>query len=228
MKHLSLILFFTLSSNLFGQNDQVELQISDSLYREDQFYFNITNNSLQNTPSGFKQNQFSPGIGLGFLRDMPINKKRNISIALGIGYSLSILNQNIRTTVNNQTNNFNIITDYSFDKNKYSMHYIDLPLEFRWRTSTASNTEFWRVYTGLKISYLIYNQYKFEAQNQNLSLTNISEINKIQYGIYLSAGWNTFNIYVLYGLNPVFKSASINSTPLNSSTLNLGLQFYIL
>ena len=201
---------------------------ADSLYREDQFYFNITNNTLQNSPAGYKQNRFSPGIGIGFLRDMPFNKKRTFAIAVGIGYSLSILNQNIRLTQTNTTSNFDVISEYGYDKNKYSLHYIDLPIEFRWRTSTATNTEFWRIYTGFKASYLVYNQYLFEGNNQNLSAVNIPEINKLQLGCYLSAGWNTFNVYVLYGLNSVFKSASIGATPINATTLNFGLQFYIL
>lgn len=228
MKNLFLILFFISTIRLFSQPEVIEKQSIDSLYREDQFYFNITNNSLQNTPNGYKQNRFSPGLGLGFLRDMPFNKKRTFAFALGVGYSLSILNQNIRIIDDNQINKFDVIGNYGYDKNKYSLHYIDLPIEFRWRTSTPTNTEFWRIYTGFKISYLLYNQYKFEGNNQNLSLTNIPEINKIQYGCYLSAGWNTFNVYVLYGLNPVFKSATIGSNPINASTLNFGLQFYIL
>lgn len=227
MKKTILIVLLSIT-RIFGQTEAIENAAVDSLYREDQFYFNITNNSLQNTPSGYKQNRFSPGLGIGFLRDMPLNKKRTFAIAVGCGYSVSILNQNLRITDDNQTNKFAVISDYSYDKNKYSMHYVDLPIEFRWRTSTPTNTEFWRIYTGFKFSYLLYNQYKFEGDNQNLSLTNIPEINKIQYGCYLSAGWNTFNVYVLYGLNPLFKSTAIGLEPINATTLNFGLQFYIL
>ncbi len=228
MKNIILILFCIAATRLFSQSETTDKQAVDSLYREDQFYFNITNNSLQNVPVGYKQNRFSPGLGIGFLRDMPLNKKRTIAFALGCGYSVSILNQNIRLTDGNQSNTFNVIANYGYDKNKYSLHYIDLPLELRWRTSTPINTEFWRIYAGFKISYMFYNQYKFEGNNQNVALTNISEINKIQYGCYVSTGWNTFNIYILFGLNPVFKSATIGLQPINATTLNFGLQFYIL
>lgn len=228
MKNLFITISFLLTIPLFSQEVVTPKQEVDSLYREDQFYFNITNNSLQNTPTGYKQNRFSPGLALGFLRDMPINKKRTFAVAVGVGYSVGFLNQNIRITDVNQSNNFDVIADYGYDKNKFSLHYVDLPLEFRWRTSTPTNTEFWRIYTGFKISYLLYNQYQFEGNNQNLSLSNIPEINKIQLGCYLTAGWNTFNVYLLYGLNPVFKSANIGSNPITATTLNFGLQFYIL
>ena len=76
--------------------------------------------------------------------------------------------------------------------------------------------------------YIVYNQYRFEKNGVNLSLTNIPEINKIQYGCYLSAGWDTINVYFMYGLNPIFKSANINNTAINASAFNFGLQFYIL
>lgn len=228
MKNLLNLLCILATTAIFSQTEMPENQTVDSLYREDQFYFNITNNTLQNTPAGYKQNRFSPGFGIGFLRDMPFNKKRTFAIAAGIGYSISILNQNIRITQSNDSNNFDVIANYGYDKNKYLLHYIEVPLEFRWRTSTPTNTEFWRIYTGFKASYLLYNQYVFEGNNQNLNLTNIPEINKLQLGCYLSAGWNTFNIYILYGLTPVFKSAAIATQPINASTLNFGLQFYIL
>ena len=41
-------------------------------------------------------------------------------------------------------------------------------------------------------------------QNQN------SDIEKLHYGAYISAGWNTWNVYAYYGFNPIFKTASID------------------
>ena len=59
----------------------------DSLYREDQFYFSITYNLLTQIPKDLKQNKFSAGLSAGFLRDMPINEKRTLAIAAGLGLS---------------------------------------------------------------------------------------------------------------------------------------------
>lgn len=228
MNKIILILLFLSFSRSFSQLETVEKPVIDSLYREDQFYLNISNNSVQNSPPGFNQNRFSPGIAVGFLRDMPINKRRNFSIALGFGYSISILNQNIAITQGTSNLEYSVIANSSYDKNKLSIHYLDIPLEIRWRTSDAINTQFWRIYTGFKFSYSIYNQYKLETSSQVLSLSNIPEINKIQVGCYLAAGYNTFNIYVYYGLNPIFKSAYIGDTAIKANYLNFGLQFYIL
>ncbi len=228
MYKITIVFLFLSFSTTFSQIESIEKPVVDSLYREDQFYLNITNNSVQNSPTGFNQNRFSPGIGIGFLRDMPVNKRRNFSVALGFGYSVSILNQNIAITQGTSNLEYSVIANSAYDKNKLSIHYIDIPLEIRWRTSDAINTQFWRIYTGFKFSYSTYNQYKLETSSQVVALTNISEINKIQLGCYLTAGYNTFNLYVYYGLNPIFKSANINNTEIKATTLNFGLQFYIL
>ena len=118
MNKISVILIFLSFFQSFSQSELIEKPVADSLYREDQFYLNITNNSIQNSPSGFNQNRFSPGIGAGFLRDMPINKRRNFAIALGFGYSVSILNQNIAIAEVNSNLQYSIIANSSYDKNK--------------------------------------------------------------------------------------------------------------
>lgn len=206
----------------------------DSLYREDQFYFNITYNSLRNVPSGFSQNKFSPGIALGFLRDMPLNKKRTFALALGLGYSLSTYNGTMyiykaSDTNGNETQNYEIISeDIYYRTNRISFHYLDIPLEIRWRNSTYESHKFWRIYTGLKVSYLFSNTYKFENGLETVTIKNNPDLNKIQYGIYLTSGWNTWNFYVYYGLNPIFKSGTIGNENIKFNTLNIGLQFYIL
>lgn len=84
-----LFLFLVLFSNtIFSQTkEDVERDFDapDSLYREDQFYFNISYSSLQNQPSGFRQNKFSPSLSLGFVRDMPLNKIEHSLLQLELG-----------------------------------------------------------------------------------------------------------------------------------------------
>src|SRR5690606_2524519 len=94
----------------------------------------------------------------------------------------------------------------SFDKNKLVLHYIDLPIELRWRTSTPESHKFWRIYTGFKFSYLVYSRYKFKSVGDKFTVSNIDDLNKIQYGMYIATGFNTWNLNVFYGFSPVFKS----------------------
>lgn len=227
--------YFYLLTLLFAfygraQQTEVDFDAVDSLYREDQFYFSVSYSTMQNQPDGFKQSKFSPAISLGFLRDMPINRNRTIAFAAGIGYSLSFYNQNLIVNKENESfDYFPIPENETLDKSRFTFHSLDIPIEFRWRNSTPESYKFWRVYTGLKLSYVFYNQYKLNSSVGNYSITNNKDINKIQYGAYIAVGWNTVNLYGYYGLNSFFKSSTkINDKPLNLNALHLGLMFYIL
>ena len=213
-----------------AQNVETDFDAPDSLYREDQFYINISYNILQKGPSGLRQNKFSTGLSGGFLRDMPLNQKRTLSVAAGIGYTLAIYNQNLGIINTNGVNSYQILdSEITYSKDKLSMHFIDLPIEFRWRDSTPESHKFWRLYMGLKLSYLFYDQYKLVSSEGTNRQTNNKDLNDFHYGVYLSTGWNTWNIYAYYGLNPLFKSsAKIDGTAIDMNTANFGLMFYIL
>ena len=157
-----LLLFLFSAASALAQNVETDFDAPDSLFREDQFYFNITYNTLQKVPDGLQQTKFSPGFSVGFLRDMPINASRTFAVAAGLGYSLSVYNQNLGIFESNNTTTYEILNaeGVSVSKDKLSLHYVDLPVEFRWRNATPDNHRFWRVHLGVKLSYLVANQYK--------------------------------------------------------------------
>ncbi|WP_246021946.1 porin family protein [Flavobacterium cellulosilyticum] len=215
--------------NVFSQNsvDVVTTKKIDSLYREDQFYFGFTLNTLQNKPTGLTQNKFSPGVSFGFLRDMPINKKRTIAIAPGLGFAINNYNQNLAVTLNNTTPVYEVIsTDYR--KNKISHFLVEVPLEFRWRSSTYESYKFWRIYGGFKLGYLLYDRSVYDKSNSKIIVSNNKDFNKMHYGAYLSTGYNSLNVYVYYGLNSLFKTAKTSTESIDMNALNIGIMFYIL
>jgi hypothetical protein len=226
-----IILFFAL--NVFSQEKSPGTQQDtlftkiDSLYREDQFYFAVTYNILQKTPAGFSQNGLSTGLCLGFLRDMPINKKRTMAIAAGFGFSYNKYHENLLVSESAGPYNYEIVEGNSYSKNKLEQVFVDLPVEFRWRNSTPESHKFWRVYAGFKARYLIYDKTIFVGET-TIRVQNNKDFNKWQYGPYIAFGYNTWNFHVYYGLNPLYKSAKIGEKPIDMQTLNLGLMFYIL
>jgi hypothetical protein len=214
------------------QKDSIAKKL-DLLYREDQFYISFAYNNLQNKPNGLTQGKFSPELRVGFLRDMPFNKNRTWAIAAGFGYSLNIYNSNLQTYIqdfgNGKVRTYSILESGDFyDKNKLSLHYLDIPIELRWRTSTPETHRFWRIYTGFKFSYLIADKYKFEGNGITIKDSGNKDLNKFQYGAYFATGWNTWNAYVFYRLNPIYKSAEIDGNKVDLTSINFGLMFYIL
>ncbi len=235
MRYLFILFTFLTFSNSFSQEKLPETTIDstfftkvDSLYREDQFYFGLTYNLLTQLPKGLQQNGFSSGLSAGFLRDMPINKNRTYAIALGAGISYANYQQNIVISQNLGETRYDIITAADLSKGKLEQLFIDIPIEFRWRNSTPTSYKFWRVYTGFKVQYLIYNRSKYEGKDVKSTLTNNNDLNKLQYGPYIAVGFNTWNFQAYYGVNPLLNNVSVNNEAVEMKTLNIGLMFYIL
>jgi len=232
MKSLYIFIgIFLYAPFLYSQDNQNEV-IIDSLYREDQFYAGVTYNLLGNMPSGVSQNGFSSGFLVGFIRDMPINKNRNIALGVGLGYSTNSFNQNLQ--ISKDTNGDYIYTvldgNSDFSKNKFSQHLIEIPIEFRWRSSTPSEYKFWRIYTGFKTSYVIANTSKYIGSPEDIKYTKISQFNDFQYALTFSFGYNTWNFYLNYSLNPIFESSAqtTEGDSIDMNALKIGLIFYML
>lgn len=212
--YLVVVLGFTQSS--FSQEESSTYKVVDSLFREDQFYVSVSYNLVQNRPSGFRQFGFSQGFTAGFLRDFPISKDRKWALAPGIGYSYN----NIKQFVNSDE----FFGDGSSEniRTTITSHGVDFPLEVRWRNASPTNHKFWRVYAGFKATYVLGANIKVETTSGNEKNSILEDVNRWQYGAYLSFGFNTWNPYVYYGLNPIFNEGS------KMSNFNIGFMFYIL
>jgi len=232
MKDYVFLLLVLLSFLGFSQDYITDKSELFKNYREDQFYASVTYNLLNEKPKDVSQSGFSSGFHFGFIRDMPINERRNFAIGLGIGISSNSYNQ--KKLLIEEANNeiaFSIIdeSEYNVTKNKFTTYLVEVPFEIRWRTSTASDYNFWRIYTGFKIGYLLYNSTKFKSELANVKLSNIDNFNKLQYGLTLSAGYSTWNFHVYYGLNPIFDNNSrLSNKTIEMKSVKIGLMFYIL
>ncbi|MBB1148722.1 PorT family protein [Myroides sp. NP-2] len=232
MKHLYFLCFFCLISSFsFAQQVEVDevtrkqdsIAALDFKYREDQFYFGISHNLMQGKPKGYASSTVSLGVDFGFLRDFPLNKSRTIALAPGVGFSY----QNLR-------NNFGLTADGAYTvvdnqkRNSLSLHMLDFPLELRWRNSTPASHKFWRAYVGVKASYVMGSRLKTSTDEYSVTLRGDDNINKWLFGMYVGAGFNTWNFYAYYGLNTIYKDAPIKNDPEKLRLFKVGVIFYIL
>lgn len=211
------------------KEQQLAIPIVDSLYREDQFYAGVTYNSMLNAPHALSQDKFSTGLSVGFLRDVPVNKMRTLAVAAGVGYAYNIYHHNLRTLVEGDSRTYEIVPDQiDYSTNRTSLHDIDFPIELRWRNSTFQSHKFWRVYAGVKITYNLRNRLFYRGEDQSFEFINNPDVRKWRTGIYLAAGYNTWNVYAYYGLTSLYDGAKVEGRELKMNALHLGLQFYIL
>ncbi|MAW93605.1 MULTISPECIES: porin family protein [unclassified Leeuwenhoekiella] len=235
IKFLFLHLTFFLSGLLAAQDTQeptvTDSVIVDSKYREDQFYLGVTFNLLTNKPTTMEQNGFSGGLHFGFMRDMPLNARRNWALGLGAGLSMNTYNQNLFVgETESEETIFRIIdSQINYDKNWFSTYLVEAPLQLRWRTSTASTYKFWRIYTGLQLGYVYAYKFNFEQPDNQVIQTDVPEFERYRLGLTFSFGYDTFNFFFYYNINPFFKGAVTNEgNPVELNSLKLGLMFYIL
>ena len=223
MKKLIFFFFIGCSSIAFSQKDSLQL---GSKYAEDQLYFLISYNQLFDQPSLVKGSGFSYGLSAGFMKDLILNKKGSISLALGFGYNYDLLNHGL--TIAEENNEVTFQVDNSGAINTLTIHNLEFPFEFRWRDSDAKTYKFWRVYMGVKASYNVSNNFKFTDQSNSFSYKNVSRFNSWQYGLTLSVGYDVFTAHMYYGLTPMLKDTMLGTTDISSKTMRIGLIFYFL
>ena len=209
---------------LFSQKDS--LQLGDK-YLEDQLYFGVTFNQLISQPTDVIGSGFSYGINAGYIRDFSIVKSGKVALGLGMGYAFDLLRHGLKVSNQNATTVIEVDPGIQ-SRSNLKLHTLEFPIELRWRTSTANKYKFWRIYTGIKISYNLKNTIEYTSNSILASYTNIERFNKVQYGLTFSAGYSTFNFNLYYGLTPLFKDATIGTKSIDTRVLKLGMVFYIL
>jgi len=224
---LALLLITTLTLGLNAQQEALEV---DPNYLEDQFYVGITYNFILNKPDPITQRNLSYGLDVGFIKDIPLNSRRNVAIGVGLGYAVNSYYTNLLVEeVDSQFQYSALGSEDDSKRNKLETHLLEFPVEFRWRTSTPEDYKFWRIYTGLKFSYLLGGRSKLVTNSGKQSFYN-TDLRNFQYGLTLNFGYNTFNIHVYYALNNLFEDNLTLTTgeELIFTPLRIGLNFYIL
>lgn len=232
MKKLLLVLVFLSGCyNLSAQLDSLAAEINDTRYFEDQFYIGVFYNALTQQPGETGQNKLSYGLQGGFIKDLPINRKRTLAFGVGVGAAYQSINNDLRAR---QLSTGRIVYNkvapgLDYRRNTLSFASVEFPLELRWRGSTASTYRFWRVYGGLRVNYNLGARSSFVTADYKESFSN-EDLNDWMYGTYLSLGYNTWNFYFYYQLNGLFRDAITTGSgeAIESRSLKLGLIFYVL
>lgn len=209
---------------------QIDTTFVDNKYYEDQFYFALNYNGLYDRPTDFESNTLSGGIMLGYMRDIPINKRRNVGFAIGLGYSYNNYRQNLQISEDQDGSKFRTVPFENIETNRLTLQLVELPVEFRWRTSTATKYSFWRIYAGVKFGYIFYSKQVSKNSGANVVLVNVKELDKLRYGLSFSTGYGSLNFNIYYGLNNLFKNGAetVLGEPIDLKQINVGLMFYML
>jgi hypothetical protein len=155
---------------------------NDAKYLEDQFYLGINYNILGNKPSNVSQSSLSYGLMGGFIKDIPLNSKRNFGIAVGLGYAVNSYYSNIIYSPN-ENPNYTLLQDNieGFKRSKIETHLLEVPFQLRWRSSNDLEYRFWRIYGGFKLGYNFAGRSKLVTETTSEGYKN-EDLEALEFG----------------------------------------------
>ncbi len=187
------------------------------MHPTDRFMLVLFTDIWQDEPGEMDLRSLQRGVSIKAMQDMPLGRT-NFSVAAGLGFTSHNLYSDHRYLYNPAWDHFDfypITTDY--DKNKLSLNYLEVPVEFRFRTRDINRR--FRLYTGLKAGYLVNAHTKYEGKSDHdqdhaggrrvkLKEHRLDNIASYRIGLTAMLGYRSVNIHLYYPLTNVFEDNS--------------------
>jgi hypothetical protein len=170
-----------------------------------------------NMPAGVKDRAINQGANVFATYNVPFGKSY-FSFAIGLGISAHNLYGNyiVDTSTTTSVSAFKKIPDsLDYKKSKINTDYLEIPLEFRFKSRNKIT-----VALGFKLGYLIgsfwkyvgdgnFHSYYYTLDNNEktrIKLLGVKNLETIAYGPTFRFGYRWINVNVYYQLSKTFKS----------------------
>ena len=194
------------------------------MHPTDRFIVTVFSDLWQEVPDNISLRTIQRGVSINAMQDMPLGRS-NFSVAAGLGFSSHNLYSDHRYQFDpffpggwEEKYDFTPIQD-DYDKNKLSLNYLEVPVEFRYRTRDLNRT--FRIYAGIKAGYLISGHTKFEGEESfllpgadqipielirevKIKEHSLDNIEKYRIGLTAMVGYGSVNLHFYYPLTRVF------------------------
>lgn len=201
-----LTVFVLIGISSFAQSTDNEV---DNLYEQNfNISFDVYNNFWMGIPDGVSQK----GLNLGYSVYGMYNHRLNTSpysVAFGIGISsISFASNAVISDVAADVITFDTIaSDINYDRSKLTFSYIDIPLEFRYKTANK-----FRFAIGIKLGFRLDNHSTYKGDRFDGSEISITEkkkdivnTEKIIVSSMLRIGYKWLNLNFSYSLSKIFE-----------------------
>ena len=201
-----IIVILSLYTNACSAQDSATISTNKKVRNRDQIILDITLDNWLKLPAGITTKFRSPGITIACVNDLVFGNSP-LGFAFGLGFSSYNVHSNGTFEEMTFTDSTSAYTRFvplatSYKKNKFSVNYVELPMEFRFRTK-GKNT--FRLYVGVKGGYLVNIHTKIVDEQGKRKYYNFKNINLYRYGLTTRIGYRKFNLTGFYALNTLFK-----------------------
>ena len=187
--------------------------IDESTRKKFSIVFDLFTDIWAKVPDNVDVRVINQGVNVLGLYDYRINQS-DFSFAFGAGLGSHNFYSDAFAEVDSAGNShlFKISTLYpgtDYKRNKISFSYIDIPLEFRYRTKSE-----FRASLGFKFGFLVNthtkyigDDYIFNTGNKDFQVKfkDVPNIEKVRYGFSARFGWKFINVTGFYSLSGLFK-----------------------
>lgn len=191
---------------------------------QDRFILELQSGVFLESLPGMEIRPWSPGLNAYIMYDYQLGKSP-LSFAWGYGFSSFNIHLNgafVEDTLNNGFVNFQpFAPNYSWEKNKISVNFVEVPIEFRLRTRSAP---MFKMSVGGKIGYAVNIHTKTIDDDGKRKFYQVPELNKFRYGLTARVGVGRISAYGFYSLSTFFKeNRGVELTP-----IVVGLSFQLI
>ncbi len=223
------------SVSVYAQSDSTYTGPTSTSFDDDgsrdRFLISLHWDGWMGAPDSLKVKGLSSGIGIHSMYDIPLGGD-NVSFAIGAGFSWSNYYNNALFAYDSNTTVIDPLTDedtISYSKNKFVINYVEVPLEFRFRTDENNSGNRFKVAVGFKAGYMLSNHTKFVGEDYISGTSDeikykqyrIRNVSTLQYGPTLRVGYGKVNIQAYYGLATIFEEGKGPS----GTPLTVGISF---
>ena len=159
-----------------------------------------------NKPQGIDTRAINQGISVFGMYNYPFGES-DFSVAIGVGTGFhNMYTKGWIEDIKADTISFVSIPDsIDYKRYKLGLSYIDIPLEFRFKTEKK-----FRMAIGAKFGFLVDAKTKYKGNRSDGELVTLKEkqvenIQRFRFGPTFRIGYDWFNVYVYYQVTKVFE-----------------------
>lgn len=189
------------------------------------FHFEFTSTQYQSDSKELSQ-EFGHSISFALMNEVLFGVS-HWSFGYGLGFGAYNYNNNLNIKVNPTTQlpEYQFLpADSTYDVNRQSLQYIEVPLELRFRTRSNKKGRFLRIYPFIKGGVRVKSLSIFKNGSYSVAQLKLEDTEWWRAAAGIRLGYSIFSLYANYEISSIYKSVQVGETNLKDfRTLNLGV-----
>ncbi len=181
----------------------------------DHVMIQLSHDRWSNVPDSVSMKNTGRGLGLYLMYDFPI-KKSHFSFGAGVGVRFSnVYFDKERMILDSRTDRivFQNVADSSIKGNKFSMTYLEIPLELRFFANKDNRNKGFKFALGAKVGFagIGGSHYKERVPVSGKFISEVTKTRRFNQSWRLTPtariGWGNFSVFAEYTMTPIFNNS---------------------